>query len=414
MAGLLYPAYQKWYSALSALDRFNREASFFNNASCLDVFFSEYRNITFVMQKSLKGTQYWDYYVKNVNKYLVDHWFIDKRNETIKEAPVDINKTLRITIYFSNAEVPFFEKTFSVDNDAPLAMLLQEIKKCFLQMNTSEVFFSVKYSFRDKKDNVDLLERIQQGLSSMNQFMIAMDEDIGEKCAVCDDLKEEIKKIKIQYMPQGFVYVDDYVYYPQSDTFDRANRWELHRGNSQKAIEHAPIQGLVRSVFKYDGSVFGSFTLMHSTIKRFQPNAEIMPAIMLVYGDGTYDLETFQSSLKTTFYRKINEAAKTIQKTNVVEICFMTVYAIIPNADNMISKTAIERLSFSNRDCMICASVNEKLEEKEFFFDGDLMRQKGYALSVMNKGPSKKLVYSKNNLTPIVRAFLDKANNAEG
>ena len=42
MAGLLYSAYQKFYSALINFDRFNKEGDFFSNISCLDAFF---RNI---------------------------------------------------------------------------------------------------------------------------------------------------------------------------------------------------------------------------------------------------------------------------------------------------------------------------------------------------------------------------------
>lgn len=53
MPGLLYPAYQKFYSAISCLERFRKEQDFFENISCLDTFFSEYRSITLVMQKSL-------------------------------------------------------------------------------------------------------------------------------------------------------------------------------------------------------------------------------------------------------------------------------------------------------------------------------------------------------------------------
>ena len=41
MPGLLYPAYQKFYSAISCLERFRKEQDFFENISCLDTFFSD-------------------------------------------------------------------------------------------------------------------------------------------------------------------------------------------------------------------------------------------------------------------------------------------------------------------------------------------------------------------------------------
>ena len=75
MPGLLFPAYQKLYSALSHLERFDKESNFFDNISAIDNFFNEYRNITFVMQESLRHTEHFDAYEKNRDQFLTDHWF---------------------------------------------------------------------------------------------------------------------------------------------------------------------------------------------------------------------------------------------------------------------------------------------------------------------------------------------------
>ena len=47
MPGLLHPAYQKFYSAISCLERFNKEQDFFENISCLDTFFITMTGICF-------------------------------------------------------------------------------------------------------------------------------------------------------------------------------------------------------------------------------------------------------------------------------------------------------------------------------------------------------------------------------
>lgn len=39
MSDYLFPALQKYYSALNSLERFNKEANFFDNISALDSFF---------------------------------------------------------------------------------------------------------------------------------------------------------------------------------------------------------------------------------------------------------------------------------------------------------------------------------------------------------------------------------------
>lgn len=71
MPGILYAAYQKFYSALNCLERFDKEKDFFENISNLDGFFSEFRNITFVLQKAVAHTEYAPLYEKNRDKYLM-------------------------------------------------------------------------------------------------------------------------------------------------------------------------------------------------------------------------------------------------------------------------------------------------------------------------------------------------------
>lgn len=60
----LLPALQKFYNALKHLEQFSLENNFFDNISSLDVFLSEYRSTTLVLQESLRGNQD-PVYIKN-------------------------------------------------------------------------------------------------------------------------------------------------------------------------------------------------------------------------------------------------------------------------------------------------------------------------------------------------------------
>ena len=96
---LLYPAFQKFYSALSSLERFHKEKSFFENISSLDTFFSEFRNVTFVLQKSLAHTDYMRLYEDLREKYFSElKWFVETRNETTKQHPFELIKKIKITV----------------------------------------------------------------------------------------------------------------------------------------------------------------------------------------------------------------------------------------------------------------------------------------------------------------------------
>lgn len=132
MPGLLYPAYQKLYSALSSLERFRKESDFYDNISCLDTFFTEYRNVTFVIQSQLKHTEFFEEYKKNRDRYLTDHWFVEKRNETTKQQPFRLQKTITISVYTPSEEITIAQKQFSVENDVPLFSLRNEIQHLIL------------------------------------------------------------------------------------------------------------------------------------------------------------------------------------------------------------------------------------------------------------------------------------------
>ena len=186
MPGLLYPAYQKLYSALSSLERFGNEADFFNNISCLDTFFSEYRNVTFVVQSQLKHTEFWGAYERNRDKYLTDHWFVDKRNETIKQQPFRLIKRINLTVFLPYYGFSVLEKEFSVENDTKLDSLFPALELFFSDIKDEEIFFSVAFSFREDNSDIDLFDKLIAGNSAMMQFMMAMEQDIGQSCPLCD------------------------------------------------------------------------------------------------------------------------------------------------------------------------------------------------------------------------------------
>lgn len=93
--GVLYPALHKFYSALQCLEKFEKGNDLFDNIAHLDSFFSEYRNVTFVLQKSLSHTVYKELYEKKRDKFLMNEtgrWFINKRNKITKEHPFELEK----------------------------------------------------------------------------------------------------------------------------------------------------------------------------------------------------------------------------------------------------------------------------------------------------------------------------------
>ena len=95
MGDLLLPAYQKLYAALQSLERFNKGQDLFENIACIDSFLLEFRNVTFVLQKSLAHTEYISEYFVLRDNYLKNEdcsWLVDKRNQVTKALSTSRNR----------------------------------------------------------------------------------------------------------------------------------------------------------------------------------------------------------------------------------------------------------------------------------------------------------------------------------
>ncbi len=412
MPGLLFPAYQKFYSALTCLERFDKEKNFFDNISSLDNFFAEYRNITFAIQSAIRHTVHFAVYEANREKYL-DHWFVDKRNETTKQQPFQLVKQIDISIYLPDDSLSVCSRSFTVEDDVPMESLNDELKGLLAEVSPYEVCFSAKFSFYEKGTSLDLWDKLVAGIASMVDFMDFMYKEVDEDCRLCNELREKIHKSKFAAVPKDFWLVNDYTYYPQKDEFERAGRLALVlSADGQKVASRSPIQNLTKAEhLNYDGTPFGTFVLMHALIRAIRPGVDIMPVLLVVYNDDTYDMDAFHADMKTTVYRKINEVAERVSSDDIRQVCFMTLYACIPNTGD-IPKTSRERLAISTTDVLVFASVDRDLEEMEYAFDGAAMVDMEYVARVMKYGRKNQLDTSRLNMTPIIEAFKAKSGTS--
>ena len=401
MAGLLFPAYQKFYSALCSLDRFDKEANFFDNISCIDNFFVEYR------------TDYFSIYERNRDKYLTDHWFVEKRNETTKQKPFQLIKEITTTMYLPFNGYSVDKKVFSVENDTPLDSLYSDFEQLFDSLDLPEIMFSVSFAFHELGSETDLLSKLLSGVSSMQMFMDCVEKEIGEDCPLCNQIKEKIDSISILKIPQDFFLVTDYVYYKERKLFERGGRLAAYMSiDRQNAMKRIQLSTLTESeYYNFNGTPFGNFSLLHAMLLEINPDKDIMPTFFVIYEDETYEIDSFHADIKTTFYRKINEIAEKIEKEKIVEVCFTSLYAITPLTDDVpnISK---ERVKLSSKDILVCASIDKQLNEQEYVFEGDKMFCPSYIGYVLQNEKKTKLLASRVNLFPIWRAF-EKASKKQ-
>ncbi|MBR2742273.1 MAG: hypothetical protein IKD89_01645 [Clostridia bacterium] len=409
MSDYLFPALQKYYSALNSLERFNKEADFFDNISALDSFFSEYRNVTFVLQKSIAHTDCKTIYEKNRDKYLSScRWMIDKRNETTKEHPFQLVKQIDIMVFFPFAGMHVLSKTFSVENDMELSDLLDDLKSFFASINPIEVFFSSEFSFYDKTSKEDVYKKIIEGIHSMSCFLKAMYAEVGEHSKLSDVIMEKISGLKFSQIPRDMFLINDYVYYPQKKKFERAERYAMIMNSGDKRDRvRIPLSNFNRHPLysKMGDDYFNKFVLMNVVIG----TTDLMPTFMIVFSDSTFELDSFNGGLKTTIYRKVNEVATRIAKEDIVAVYFMMTYTTLPLKEEYLQMTSKERLAFSTEDVLTFMEVTITLSERECYFEQTKIQDKKYIFNQLFNHASS-LDIGKTNMIPIVEAFKSKGS----
>ncbi|WP_129053982.1 hypothetical protein [Flavobacterium sp. YO64] len=395
--GLLYPALHKFYNALSSLEKFEKGTDFFDNISYLDNFFSEYRNITFVLQKSLAHTLFMPEYEKLRDQYLVNHvgkWFIEKRNEVLKQQPFNLEKRITITIY-SGQTLSLPELVFTIDNDVKISTIVDSLRETFLSMGQLEVMFSAEFLFSEYGRTEDLYDNLIFGINQMKLFLSEMKKVVNGDCRISNELEGKINKMNFYQVPKDFLFVDDYIFYCKNENFEKASRIVLQCGPGPIKV---PIENLNETY--PDGDVFNKFELMHLVL--FQMQKKLMPTCMIVYSDETFELVSFGFSIKTTLYRKFNEIASRIESDKIVNILFVTEMYIY-DKDKIENLDSRERIRHAESEILAFYMVDEKLATISHGYDTLQIDDFKYIASIMF---AKSRGYELPNfMNPVVKEF---------
>ena len=312
---ILGPALQKYFSALKSLYDFGQHGDFFDDVSNLDKFFSEFRNITFVVQKGVGTEVNKKIYAQLQTQYLTGEtskWFIETRNKTIKEKPFDLKKELCLDLYLPVGVLTLTDSRLVVNFEDSFSEALKFIRTAFLEhFGLKEIFFSAKILFSESGSKVDLFPQIKSGLTQMRSFMDALEKHFPCDCPLCAELKKKVSDLYFKVQAKELIFTRDYSYEADGG-ITQGDMVEMYL--SANDGEPTPVSSLRLSLNNMlfadaDGcirGVFRKFISMHIVAFQLQKH-QLMPVFMLVYNDSTYRMIPFVASTKATFYRKVLE-----------------------------------------------------------------------------------------------------------
>lgn len=323
----MIPALQKFYNALKHLNQFSTESSFFDNVGSIDVFLSEYRSTTLVLQTSIGGPDN-PIYKKNLDNILlkdkeVIKWLNDNRVIAIHNHPFKLKKIFRVTIYDSANSVIFKQYEQNIEFDEPIGNYLEELRNTFNEIKVPDVYFSAQYLYVDEEDSKErsVFDFIENGVVIMWQFLHAMKKDLNDESKTSNNLMREID-VMIQHIPHRWMLdALDYCYYRSTGTFERGESFTLSIPDV-----HIPVDFFMKEVKQLsptDMDFYEAFIYLHSFIY-IKQNHHLLSTFFLEYEDNTYQMITFSASLRTTMYRYINRVSKMVFDNDIANVYLVT------------------------------------------------------------------------------------------
>lgn len=395
--GLLYPALHKFYSAINSLEKFEKGTNFFDNISYLDNFFSEYRNVTFVLQKSLANTLFMPTYEKLRDQYLVNDvgkWFVEKRNEVLKQQPFNLEKRIVISIY-SGQTLSLPELVFTIDNDVEISTIVDSLRTTFISFGQLEVMFSAEFLFYEYGHNEDLYDNLILGINQMKLLLADMKKAINEDCTLSNELERKIDKMNFYRVPKDLLFIDDYIFYCKKEYFEKASRIALLSGPGQTRV---PIENINKMY--PNGDLFSKFELMHVVI--FQMGKSLLPTCLILYSEDTFELITFGFSIKTTVYRKFNEIARRIEADKIVNVLFVTEMYIY-DLDEINNLDSRERVEHAKSEILAFYMIDNHLAIKSHSYDTKQIDDFKYIGSIMFSKSSEQVL--PRYMNPVMQEF---------
>lgn len=257
------------------------------------------------------------------------------------------------------------------------------------------------------------------GIKQMADFLSELDAEINQPSALCQQIIDRIKKMSFLCISEDMFAVNDYAYYPQKDYFEKASRIAFfgQRQNDKSFLNMPPLKTLSKGLmqdwhlphFRAIGmDQFHQFVVMHISMCKLCPqNLNILPAIMIIYEDDTYDLDAFQGDLPTTVYRKFHEVGKTILTNNVKEVFVeMPCFKYTPNKRDE-KLIAAEREAAAQDEYLILIKLNCDLEQKEYVFHSSIL-DNDYAVGQIIRQGGTPIIYGEHYMAPIIQAFKQK------
>lgn len=374
---LMYPALQKFYNALTIINQIDSRKYIFETIPQIDSFFSEMRNITFVMQESFNSPELKKDYEQEREKFLnneVMKWFNQIRVETIHKHPFKLEKALDVEFYLPNFSTKTTHNRLTINNDLNFNDLYKKLK-LFLDANYSncvELYLSTTITFLENGKEIDIYSVIQKGIEIMYTMVADIMKLYPCNCEKCNKLKKEIKRLISVVSVKKITFSSDLYYADKKLSIGSVICANLGSGCSLLSPP-APIKNSfwdITGMMPCDISFLKIFAYYHIILARIQRSesseSELMPVFLIIYENDTFSFYgPITGTNKSTFYRAISDVAKMINSNNIKAILILTegYRYTTKNIEQLQSMKYEERIKEASSIVILCTLISKNLDD---------------------------------------------------
>ena len=312
--GIMYAAFHRFYGTLQNLQKFSIDNNLIDNIVSLDNFFSAFRSTSFVLQSSVAHTDYKTLYEEMCSERLkpnsICKWMVETRNEIEKQHPFDLSKQAFVTVYSPTSAMILKSDVFTVVNDVEYVSLVESLKDYLNKINPIEVHFSLEFKFKKLDDDTDLSSDISSAIATMKSFLFDMYAKIGETTELCEDLKSKIESLISEILKDELIFIDDYVFYGEDNRFERGQRF------IPSFPKYIPVRQCAQTFgarFPTDDPKEFMKLIAKSHLEIFKAQGgNLMPTVFVVNKQNMCRVVSFDSTIRTTAYRIINDIARQV------------------------------------------------------------------------------------------------------
>jgi hypothetical protein len=412
---ILYTTLQKYYNSLESLNSLNISDDMMENIRNLDNFFSEFRNITFVLQKSFKSNGCFDIYEKNLHilKTPKMNWFVDKRNEVIKEFSIKLEKEIKVFQYVNFSKTQSHNLIFNINSDenfeTSLVNLLQEITS----ERKLDTHITIELIFKENGEKIDIYQRILEGINIMDTFISLIKREICCTCTLCRKINTKIKKQLNDVVIKSFLFCFDYYIpaYNKKDIVPGA-RYEILVEADKNIIRPKETKyEISKSIYSEHGSntlrLFELFSFLHCQFYKMQNNS-LMTTFLVLFNDETFIHYSFASETKSTVYREINYIANLILSERVKAVLYIGESYFYSTKSFPIDMSYIDRIKKADGEGLMACMICDELCEYSCLFKSDQINDTEIFNIIENK--NKKEFTEIGMFLPIYKSFIKRTN----